>query len=275
MVMGVRQRLEHEGVEGLRSGRYRLGINSSCILYRVGDTLIDTGPPNQWRSVRRFVEERAVRQVVVTHHHEDHSGNGHRLQKSLGASVLAPRRALALLAGSYRLRLYQRVIWGSPGRYEAQPVPDDVLCDGGRRLRPVSTPGHSEDMTCYLEPDRGWLFSGDLYIASRPRYLRNDEDLEAYLRSLRAVLALDFGTLFCSHRGVIPDGPRAVRAKLDFLESLRAEARGLKAAGRSTREITEALLGREDLTTWITAHHLSKRNLIRACLADPRGATRQ
>jgi len=80
----------------LRTGRYNLGIGSSCIVYRLGDTVIDTGPPNQWPVVRRFLRERNVEQVLVTHHHEDHSGNGARLQRELKATVFFPPSGVAL-----------------------------------------------------------------------------------------------------------------------------------------------------------------------------------
>ena len=44
---------EHS-VLGTRVGRFNLGINTTFIVYRMGDTLIDTGPSNQWREVSRY-----------------------------------------------------------------------------------------------------------------------------------------------------------------------------------------------------------------------------
>ena len=57
--MGVVERFEHQGVEGLRTGRFNLGINTTCILYRIGSTIVDTGPPNKWSTVRRLLCERS------------------------------------------------------------------------------------------------------------------------------------------------------------------------------------------------------------------------
>lgn len=259
------ERFEHEGVEGLRVGRFPGKLNTTCILYRLGATVVDTGPPNQWRAVRRFLEERRVGRLLVTHHHEDHSGNLAAARRATGAPAYAPNAARAPLAEGFRLRPYQLVVWGRPERVEPAAVPERVPAGDGAHLVPIAAPGHSPDMTCYLEPDRGWLFSGDLYVAAKTRYLRSDEDLPRQIETLRGILSLDFETVFCAHRGLLPDGRAALERKLDFLRSLCQRVEHLRGEGLETREITRRLLGREDLTSWITFFHYSKRNLIEGC----------
>jgi glyoxylase-like metal-dependent hydrolase (beta-lactamase superfamily II) len=145
-------------------------------------------------------------------------------------------------------------------------MPEEVVLENDLTLRAVHTPGHSPDMTCYLEPDRGWLFSGDLYISSKPRFLRADENVDDQIESLRRVLELEFDTVFCAHRGVVRDGHNGIKAKLDYLISLREEVRQLYAEGRSVSEITKTLLGGAGFLSLITLYHFSKRNLVRGCL---------
>lgn len=262
------QRLTHEGVEGLRVGRFDLGISSSCIVYRVGQSIIDTGPPNQWSVVRRFLRERSVRRVLITHHHEDHSGNGARVKRDLHAEVYAPASAVDPLRHGFRLRPYQYVIWGVPDRFLPDLMPPEIPVENGLRLRAIATPGHSPDMTCYLEPNRGWLFTGDLYISSRPRFLRADESVDDQIESLRRVLDLEFATVLCAHRGVVAEGRRAIETKLDYLVSLREEVRELRRSGRSIVKITRMLLGREGVLSFLSLFHFSKRNFVRACLRE-------
>ncbi|MCP3963951.1 MAG: MBL fold metallo-hydrolase [bacterium] len=259
------QRIEHAGVEGLRVGRIRSQLTTACILYRLGDTVIDTGPPNQWRRVRRFLKERRVERVIVTHHHEDHSGNLARVHRALDPQILSPPGSVEPLAAGFPLKPYQYLIWGRPRRVRAEAVPERLETGDGVTLIAVHAPGHSDDMTCYLEPERGYLFTGDLYIASKTRYLRADEDLSQQIDSLRRVLELDFDTVFCSHRGVVRAGKEALREKLDFLESLCQRVAHLRAEGRGIKEVTRMLLGREDLMALITGYHFSKRNLIAGC----------
>ncbi len=260
------ERLEFEGVEGLRVGRFGSQINTTCILYRIGSTVVDTGPPNQWSVVRAFLRERAVERVVVTHHHEDHGGNLAAIGAELKPELRAPGGSIAPLARGFRLRPYQRLIWGRPGRVRPLPLPPSLPLAGGATLEPIRAPGHSSDMTCFLERERGWLFGGDLYISSRTRYLRSDESVAETIDTLGRVLELDFGTLFCSHRGPIPRGRAALRRKLDFLEELCGRVAELLDRGRSEREITRELLGREGWMRWVTLGHFSKRNLVRGCL---------
>jgi glyoxylase-like metal-dependent hydrolase (beta-lactamase superfamily II) len=267
--MGLVERLEHADIEAIRVGRFRWRINTTCIVYRVGDTVIDTGPTNQWPVVRAFLQEREIKRVVITHHHEDHSGNLAAISRAVCSHVLAPQAGLDPLSNGVPQRLYQRLIWGRPARVKARPVPESIEAGYGRVLVPIPTPGHSPDSTCYLEPNQGWLFTGDLLVTTRPRYLRQSEDLCGMLESLRSIQKYEFDTVFCAHRGVVPSGKKALKEKLEFLEGLCQQTVTLHQQGKSAGEIARKLLGREDLMTWFTGFDFAKRNLIEACLNVP------
>ncbi len=66
--------------------------------------------------------------------------------------------------------------WGarSPARVGALP---ERLETPRFHFQVIHTPGHSADHVALFEPERGWLFLGDLYLAPKPRYLRADEDV--------------------------------------------------------------------------------------------------
>lgn len=262
--MATLGRIHHEKVDGIRVGRFGPRINTSCYVYRLGDGLIDSGPPNQWRHVVRFASERRLRWVVLTHHHEDHCGNALRLARTFGAVVLAPRGTLPLLRDGFEQRIYQRIVWGRPARFEAREVPQEVELEGGFRLKSCPTPGHATDLTCYLEPDRGWLFSSDLFVATRPRYLRLDENPHREIASIDWILGFEFDTLLCAHRGVVEQGKHALEEKRDYLITLRDKALAMHRQGWETQAISDALLGKEDLTARITRGHYTKANYIRA-----------
>lgn len=266
--MGVASRFAYREVEGLRTGRFDLEVNTSVILYRIGSTLIDAGPSNRWRQVRSFVQARPPERVLLTHHHEDHSGNGARIQREFDAQVLAHPAALSVLSDGWRLRPYQHLFWGRPLPLHAHAVPDINEAGEGMKLQTLHSPGHADDQVCYLEPERGWLFTGDLYVGSRSRYLRKDENLDLQIESLRKILQYNFKVVFCGHRGVVTGGYQAIEEKLDFLVTFRQQVKSLRDKGLSVREITRRLLGREDLTSAATLGHFTKKNLVRGCLLE-------
>jgi glyoxylase-like metal-dependent hydrolase (beta-lactamase superfamily II) len=264
------ERTIHGPVEGLKTGRFGASINTTSICYRIGHTLIDTGPPNRWRAVRHFIdeqhEEHGIERLVLTHHHEDHAGNAVRIKKHLGVPVLAPEASIDPLAEGFPMEWYRRAVWGTPEPVAAQPVPETLTLENGWHLQRIAAPGHADDMVCYLVPEKGWLFSADLFIARKPRYLRGDEDLPQLIKTLRAVLEYDFDTLFCGHRGVVEDGQQALRDKIRYLEALCAVVRRRHESGQSIRHITNQMLGRDGWMRWISGGDFSKQNMVHSCL---------
>jgi len=264
--MSLIQHLSHGEVEGIRVGRFTSQINTSVIVYRVGDAAIDAGPPNQWRFVRDFLQSRGVRRVLITHHHEDHSGNGATIRRELKIPVLAPELSIPYLSQGYPMQLYRRVIWGVPAKFRAETLPREVELAPGLSLHLLPASGHAPDMVCFLIPQRGWLFTADLFITPAPQFARKADHYREEMESLRGVLEHDFATVFCAHRGVVENGKEMLRRKLEYLEELYGKVGEMHRAGKSLREIRLALLGREGMMSWLTFFHFSRRNMIKSVL---------
>ena len=266
--MPVFENIAFHGIEGIRVGRTNRRLNTTCIVYRIGNTIIDTGPSNQWPYVKRFVQEREVDRVMITHHHEDHSGNGANLQKSIDAPVFMPPTGTEVMKKGFRISFTQKQTWGKSRPFIAEAVPEDVPIIDGIVLHSIHTPGHSHDMTSYLEPNRGWLFCGDVYLASHARYFRFDENIHQQIASLEHCLTLDFETLLCSHRGPLNEGKRRLREKLDFLANLNGQVQELHKQGLSNKEITTKILGPEDSMRLWSFGKFKKQHIINSCLQD-------
>jgi len=238
-------------------------------VYLVDGLLVDSGPPNLARDVRRLVSELPVRQCVTTHHHEDHSGNHGLLAGELRITPLAHAGGVARLAREdTHPQLYRRIAWGA--RAPAATAPLGERLETPRfRFRVIHTPGHATDHVALFEGERGWLFSGDLYLAPRLRYLRADEDVYAMMDSLRRVLALEPRVLFCQHRGRVEQGTARLRDKLDFLVELGGRIHELHGRGWSDAAIGRALPGSDLLWRLWTGGDFSKRNFVRAFLRTP------
>lgn len=261
--MPIRERLQFEDVEGVRVGRVGWGLNTVFVVYRIGDVLIDTGPSNQWRPVRSFVSELPPRRLLLTHHHEDHSGNAARLAKLYDLLPEAPEASRDKLRRGYRTPPMQRFIWGSPRRVEAAALPERIDLPAGDPLIPIHTPGHSKDHHCLFRPECRALFTGDLFLSRRLTHMRIDEDLAVLMQSLADVLKLDFDVALCSHRGVAEDGRSAMADKLAFLKQLCADARRLHDDGVPEGDAVRRLLGPEDAVSHLSRYNISKRNLYR------------
>jgi glyoxylase-like metal-dependent hydrolase (beta-lactamase superfamily II) len=270
--MALIHSISHNGIEGIRLGRVnRRGgyhLTASCIVYRLGDTVIDTGPSREREALSGHFADIAVRQVVLTHHHEDHSGNADYFQREHGAALYSHPNNHDRLKAGMRLSAIRRMTFGNVPACQPATLPTHIDTSSGHRLIPIHTPGHTSDLVCYLEPNEGWLFSGDLYVSSRLKYMTIEDNVGEWIDSLEKVLSLDFDTLLCSHRAVVSNGKAVLQEKLDHIRGFRDEVAALHRSGLSERQITRKLLGHEDANALLSLMHMSKRNMVSASLAS-------
>ena len=264
--MAVIDRFDFEGLEGFRVGRFNMGINTSFIVYRLGGTVFDTGSTNQWHHVKDFLQEKPLEQLILTHHHEDHAGNAGSITRLTGVKAIAPELTIEKIRHGFKTPIMQKIIWGSPGKADADPLPENLTLSSGEAITAIHTPGHAKDMTCYLLPERGWLFSADLYLANKLKILRSDENITELLNSIERVLSYDFDIICCPHRGIVHDGKSKLREKHDYIMNVAAEAQKLSATGLPVEKIALKLLGKEDLFAKLSGYNFSRRNLIASCL---------
>jgi glyoxylase-like metal-dependent hydrolase (beta-lactamase superfamily II) len=76
----------------------------------------------------------------------------------------------------------------------------DVVQFGDITLQVIHTPGHTAGSVCYLEPNKGWLFSGDtLFSDATGRTDLPTGNKEQLATSLTRLLELDFSVLLPGH----------------------------------------------------------------------------
>jgi glyoxylase-like metal-dependent hydrolase (beta-lactamase superfamily II) len=241
-------------------------------LYSLNGLLIDTGFSRQQAQVLAFVKEEKPSHAALTHHHEDHSGNVASVM-AMGVHVWAPRQGVAPVAEGFPVEWFRRRIWGRPEHARCEELPAELRA-GSLEVRAVHAPGHSDDMTVLHVPERGWLFTGDLFIARRLKALRDDEDPNALIRSLNRVLELDFDTVFCAHRGVVTGGREQLRVKRDFLVGVRDQVRELAGQGWNARQITRKLFGREQALYYTTMGKFAAIHFAEKFLATDQDTTK-
>jgi glyoxylase-like metal-dependent hydrolase (beta-lactamase superfamily II) len=235
--------------------------------YLVDGLLIDTGATVVRSQFRKTLEKETVTLVVNTHSHEDHIGNNAMVAKLKGAEILAQEKALPILANPKLLHLrgYQRFAWGTPVPSKGNPLGSEVRTSE-HVFQVIETPGHTPDHVCLFEPEQGWLFSGDLHVAELSLVYQPYDHFHQILASLQKLLPLDIHTIFDAHKGVIEDGPGALKAKVEFMETTQAKVLELHKKGISPKEISKAVLGKEEIFAAITGGHMSKLNGIKSIL---------
>ncbi len=164
--------------------------------------VIDPGPEDaaHTKAILEAVDG-AIRWILCTHTHPDHSPGVPALKEATGAEVMA---------------------WSNRGGLRT----DRRLRDGDRlttdefTIVAVHTPGHAGNHLCYLLEDERMLFSGDhIMQGSTVVITPPDGDMAAYLDSLAKVRALALASIAPAHGFVITD-PNAV---IDWYMSHRLE----------------------------------------------------
>jgi len=238
--------------------------------YLVGGLLIDTGCRHTSNEFIDYIEGHRVDLAVNTHHHEDHVGGNSLLAQKFGVGILAHPAEIPLINRVPELNPYQQLVWGYPDPSLAAPLPENLRA-GGYCFNAVHTPGHCAGHTALVEPERGWCFSGDLFVSENQKVLRADEDIIGIIKSAKKLLDLDIPglKLFTSIGRIVEDGRGALRNFVDYLESLQAKVADLHSKGYQPPEIRDTLFGRESVMREPTGGHYSIENLVRSFLKAP------
>jgi glyoxylase-like metal-dependent hydrolase (beta-lactamase superfamily II) len=231
--------------------------------YLVDGLLIDTGCAYTAEELIRFLGEHEVKQVVNTHHHEDHVGANALIQRELGLDIFAHPLALPLVDRRLPLREYQETVWGYPEPAAVRPLPEAI--DTNRyHFEVIETPGHSADHVALFEPVEGWCFTGDLFVSENLKMLRADEDIGGIINSLEKLLELpgDELTLYTAIGRIFPEGKKAISTFLGYLSGLRDEVARLAGQSLSAPEIRDRIFARETQLAALTGGHFSVLNLV-------------
>lgn len=263
--MSVFGKINYRGVDGLRIGRFNLADNTNSIVYFLDELMIDSGPPFQYKFLHEKITQGRIEKVLLTHHHEDHSGNCAKVSVDLNIPVYIHKSGMKLCDEGFSIRMYQKAVWGNMKPFETVELPESILTNSGLELFAVHTPGHSCDHVCFFVPEKKWLFTGDLFLGVKPRLLRADEDLKEQIKSLEKILTYDFDTVFCSHKGVLENGHSLLEKKLVYLRELIADVEKYYQKGLSVDEVRKILFRKRELAEIISFNHLSGRNLISQC----------
>ncbi len=238
----------------------------SVYFFHLGDALIDSGQPNMRHHVLEAVKPLDFNKIILTHHHEDHSGNAAAINRQSKVAILGHAIAAHKMNHISPILPYQRIVWGQSETADVTPYKRTINI-GPYSLLPIHTPGHSKDHTVYLEPDNGLLFSGDLYLGDKIKFFRSDEDIAEQIDSLKKVLTYDFDALFCAHNPCDSGGKTKLKNKLNYLEDIVGRVRQLTEKGLSPKSVIKKMgQGHDRFVKIFTMGNASFSNMIRSAL---------
>lgn len=236
------------------------GLSVSAFLIR--GVLIDCGFPAVAEEVGGLLLRERLDGVILTHFHEDHAGNVETVAQR-GIPIAAHPDTLALVRAPRPLPLYRRFTWG-----EAPPMRTPCSPFDPEALVMIHTPGHSPDHHAVWDAATGTLFAGDLYLGVKVRVAHHYERPRQLVASLRRVLALEPARVFDAHRGLVRDPLVALRAKLDWTESIVEAVLARARDGAPVAHIAREVFGARDMNDFVSRGEYSRVNLVRAILAD-------
>ncbi|MGB6307412.1 MAG: MBL fold metallo-hydrolase [Steroidobacteraceae bacterium] len=192
------------GVRRIVAGNAGLmtGPGTNTYLFGSGEVAVLDPGPDDARHLEAIMAAAgpAIRWIMTTHTHPDHSPLAQRLARRTGAQLIglpAP----------------------DDGRQDPTFAPDhrpadgECLSVGECRLIAIHTPGHASNCVCYLLQSERMLFTGDHVLEGvSPVILPPDGDMSAYLYSLDKLQDRDFEHIAPGHGAVMARGKEVLRA---------------------------------------------------------------
>lgn len=235
--------------------------------YSIDGLLINSGCAHTAQSLKEYLRGGKITSIFNSHTHEDHIGANGVLQRSdRELKILAHPLALPVLENPrerQHLQLYRQIFWGWPAPSHAEAVNDGQMISTARfRFQVIYTPGHSPDHLCLYEPDKGWLFTGDLFVGGRDRGVVSGCDIWQMIASLKKVAALPLTCMFPGSARVRDNPHQDLSARINYLEETGGRVLDLHRKDLSVDAIAREVFGGTMLIEFITRGHFSRRNLV-------------
>lgn len=220
------------------------GVRLNVYSFAVDGLLIDTGSQSLIEEFKPFFAEVDVDQVVITHHHEDHTGGAAYIQKTFGWPVFIHEMSVAICQKKASYPLYRKLFWGKRAPFTPQAL-GKTITSRSATWDVIATPGHAADHVAFYNRKTKQLFTGDLYVTPKTKVVLRDESIPTIIASLEHVLTYDFDEVFCCHAGYVQNGRAALQKKLDYLYELREKVYTLQKEGLSVSEMNNELFGKK------------------------------
>lgn len=211
-----------------------LGFTTSFLLTGSRFVLVDSGNPGSAAKILKQLSSRGIQPeqvslIVVTHGHQDHTGDLQIMKEKTGAPVAAQQDEVEALRRGATLHLKPTGLSGRlfklfvREKEKGQSIEPDILINKELDLKPygvkgkiISTPGHTPGSLSVIlaggDAVIGDLLMGGILLRHKPRYPYFAHDPKRLERSIKMILKLKPARLYTAHGG--PLKPEDVAKKL-------------------------------------------------------------
>ncbi len=235
--------------------------------FYIDGLLIDTGFEHVKNEVLEALKEYPVQNIVITHQHEDHTGNCSLLQKELKVPVYAHPETMKVIEHPSTLEIYRKLMWGNPPTAKLLPVKNYYKTDRFT-IEAIHTPGHCIDHTCYFEPENRYLFCGDLYLGENLTGFMVGENIADHFDSLKKIIALEPAVLFCGLKGRLENGVERLQRKYEAWWKICCRVKELYEAKASRHTIMKEVFGGEIFFYYFSQSNWGRRYMIDSIIAN-------
>ncbi len=219
-------------------------VNAAFIVSDNGVIVIDTGPSfaygKEMRAAIASVTDKAVIQVLLTHHHPDHVLGNQAFSEAPIAALPGTKKLLQEQGDHMAENMYRVVgdrMRGTEVVLPTQMVEEGVLEIAGYPLRLLSLTGHTGADLAVLDERTGVLFAGDLVFYQRALATPNTPSLTAWLTDIDTLEQLPWKFIVPGHGPITHDAKPFAQMR-DYLTWLD---RSLREAAKSGQDMNQVL----------------------------------
>ncbi len=235
--------------------------------YLIDGILIDTGAYSLHKYFKAFIDEADFDQVMITHHHEDHTGNAAYIEKTKKVPIFLNNHSIDYCTKRANYPLYRKVFWGNRKPFQAEAMPD-TFKSRTATWDVIDTPGHAFDHKAFLNRDTGQLFTGDLFVIERTKVILTEESIPTIIQSLEKVLTYDFQEVFCQHAGYVSDGREKLTRKREYLLSIQHDVVTMYQQGYTIYEICQKLFPKKYPIIKLSRGEWDSKNIVTSILSE-------
>jgi endoribonuclease LACTB2 len=260
--------IEHGDVIEFKAARtiFKMPLYFSHFFY-IDGLLIDTGFDHVKDEVLNAVRNFPVQNIVITHQHEDHTGNCDLLQKELMVPVYAHPETIKVTEKPSAIEVYRKLMWGNQPPAKLLPVKKYYKTERFT-IEAIHTPGHCLDHTCYFEPENRYLFCGDLYLGESLTGFMIGENIADHFNSLKKMIALEPAVLFCGLKGRLENGVERLQRKYEIWWKICCRVKELYEADASREKIMKDVFGGEIYFYYFSQSNWGRRYMIDSIIAN-------